>query len=254
MRDDAERSMPDACDRDAKEDRMFRARRESRGVMDRTLAAAAPVLEAGRSTMQALVTGGEALAAGRDALATQWRRSRRPSRPYLWLGAGALGGAVALAVGRKLLSLDGMGWGRRVDEVMVREVQTLPASATIAEAARRMRDNNVGVLPIVEGDRIRAVVTDRDLVVRGLATGLDPASARAVDCATREPIAARPDWSVDRALSTMAENQVGRLPVVDEEGRVIGIVTLSSLALRSYDQEEALDAARQVSLRSARAS
>jgi CBS domain-containing protein len=167
---------------------------------------------------------------------------------------GALGGAVALALGRTLLSLDGMAWGRRVDEVMVREVQTLPASATIAEAARRMRDYNVGVLPIVDGDRIRAVVTDRDLVVRGLATGLDPASARAVDCATREPIAARPDWSVDRALSTMAENQVGRLPVVDEEGRVIGIVTLSSLALRSSDPEETLDAARHVSLRSSKAS
>jgi CBS domain-containing protein len=248
------RSMREAGDRCAEEDRMLRARREGRGVVERTLAAAEPVLDAGRATVQALMTGGEALAAGRDALATQWRRNRRPSRPYLWLGAGALGGAMALALGRKLLSLDTMAWGRRVDDVMVRDVEMLPASATIAEAARRMRDHNVGVLPIVDGDRMRALVTDRDLVVRGVATGLDPASARAVECATREPIVARPDWSVDRALSTMAEHQVGRLPVVDGDGRVVGMVTLSSLALRSYDQEEALDAARHVSLRSAKAS
>src|SRR5262245_15219505 len=252
MRD--QRSASDACDRKAKEDRMLSTRRAGQGVMERTLAAAEPVLDAGRATVQALMTGGEALAAGRDALTTQWRRSRRPPRPYLWLGIGALGGAVALALGRKFLSLDAMGWGRRVDDVMVRDVQTLPASATIAEASRRMRDYNVGVLPIVEGERMRAVVTDRDLVVRGLATGLDPASARAIDCATREPIVARPDWSVDRALSTMAEHQVGRLPVVDDLERVVGIVTLSSLALRSEDQEEALDAARSVSLRSAKAS
>ena len=76
---------------------------------------------------------------------------------------------------------------------------------------------------------------------------------RVADVATHSLIAARPDWPVQRAMETMATHQIGRLPVIDENDRVIGIITLSSLALRSPQQTEALDTAKQVSRRSARA-
>ena len=135
---------------------------------------------------------------------------------------------------------------------MVRGVVTIEASATLVEAARRMREANVGVLPVVEDGAVRGVLTDRDLVVRAIAGEADPRATRVGDCATAEPLVAHTDWDADEALELMARHQVGRLPVVDVDDRPIGIVTLSSLALRAREDEDALAAAKEVSRRSAR--
>jgi CBS domain-containing protein len=168
-------------------------------------------------------------------------------REYLWLGLGGLLLLAARAWARKRR-------GRYVRNVMVSDVEAIESSATIVEAAQRMRDTNVGVLPIVEGGRIRGIVTDRDLVVRGLARGIDASSILVGQCATTQAVTVKADWSVDDALALMAEHQVGRLPVIDDENRVIGMVTLSSLARRARDQGQVLDTAKELSERSARAS
>jgi CBS domain-containing protein len=204
-------------------------------------------VDSGRQTMADLIDRSQAVVG-------DWlpRRSR-PFEPYLWFGAGVLAAAIAALLGRRAGRL-ALSQGSRVNDVMIEEVETIDASATLTDAAQKMRDANVGVLPVLEAGKVRGIVTDRDLVVRGMARGIEPSSIRVGDCATSEPIAARPDWSVDEALSAMAKHQIGRLPVVDESGRVLGIVTLSSLALRSRKEEGALDTAKQVSLRSARAS
>ena len=115
-----------------------------------------------------------------------------------------------------------------------------------------MRETNVGMLPIVEGDRLRAVLTDRDLVVRAVARQADLTATRAVQCATEQPVTARPDWNVDQALQIMAREQIGRLPVVDDEGRLVGVVTLGSLVLRGQEDTRALQTAKQVSRRAAK--
>jgi CBS domain-containing protein len=142
--------------------------------------------------------------------------------------------------------------GRKVGDVMVGDVLTIDASASLMEAAQRMRDGNVGVLPVTDDGHLRGVVTDRDLVVRGLAEGADPVSMRVGDCATWDIVCARRDSTIEEAMEVMAECQIGRLPVVDADNRVIGIVTLSSLALRSRKQDDALETAQEVSKRSAR--
>jgi CBS domain-containing protein len=90
-------------------------------------------------------------------------------------------------------------------------------------------------------------------VVRAVAQGSDPATMRVSECATSEPICARPEWDVDEAMRAMAECRIGRLPVVVDDGRLVGVVTLSSLALRSSEEEQALETAQSVSRRSARA-
>ena len=143
--------------------------------------------------------------------------------------------------------------GRSIGDVMVDDVLTIDASASLTEAAQRMRDGNVGVLPVVEDGRLRGIVTDRDLVVRGMAEGVDPDMMRVGECATWDIVCARRDSTIDEAMEVMAECQIGRLPVVDVDNRVIGIVTLSSLALRSRKQDDALETAQEVSKRSARA-
>ncbi len=168
---------------------------------------------------------------------------------YLWIGAGIVGAAVLAAMMR---SRGGMGGGRRVGDVMVRNVVTIEASATIQEAAQRMRESNIGVLPVVDNGRLRGVITDRDLVIRGVARGMDAAHTPIRYIATEDLACARADWDVEDAMQVMSDCQVGRLPVVDDAHRVVGIVTLSSLALRSREERETLHTAQEVSKRSAR--
>jgi CBS domain-containing protein len=205
----------------------------------------------------------EGLCIGREAMDRAvgrgqevWSRLRRPEPSYngngwLWF-AGGLTAALALIVGWRRAGA--LSWqGRCVDDVMVRNVQTIDAQMNLTQAAQRMRDANVGVLPVVDGGRLRGIVTDRDLVIRGMASGADPSSMRVSDVATHSLVAARGDWGIQRAMDTMSSHQIGRLPVIDDHDRVVGMVTLSSLALRSPQQNEALDTAKEVSRRSARA-
>jgi CBS domain-containing protein len=168
-----------------------------------------------------------------------------------WLGL-ALGSAALVRVARRRRRRGG-SWGR-IEDVMVGEVRTISASATLMDAAQTMRDANVGMLPVIDGEGVlRGLITDRDLVVRAMAQGADPTKTLVAECATRDLVCARRDSPIEEALEVMGECQIGRLPVVDFDNRVIGIVTLSSLALRSRDDEaEALHTAQAVSRRSAR--
>jgi CBS domain-containing protein len=139
-----------------------------------------------------------------------------------------------------------------VKDVMIQDVVTIDGGATLLQAAEMMRDANVGMLPVLAGDVLRGIVTDRDLVIRAMTRDVRPSEAYVGECLTEPPCCAEPDWSLDEAMEEMARQQVGRLPIVDAGGRVLGVVTLSSLALRSPKQQEALETAQEVSRRSAR--
>ena len=141
---------------------------------------------------------------------------------------------------------------RRVKDVMIRDVVTVDSGATLLDVAKKMRDGNIGMLPVTEGGAVRGIVTDRDLVIRAMTRDVRPSEVRVNECLSEPPRCAEPDWSVEEAMDEMATQQVGRLPVVDNSGAVIGVVTLSSLALRSAKREETLDAAQEVARRSAR--
>jgi CBS domain-containing protein len=228
---------------------MFKSRTlgaRTRDTVQEGLGLGREAIDIGREAME------RALGRGQEALGRVRRPQARSSgNGWLWFAGGMAAGMAALAGWRRGAMLP---WsGRTVGDVMVRNVQTIDASMNLTQAAQRMRDANVGVLPVVEGGRLRGIVTDRDLVIRGMASGVDPSSMRVSDVATHSLIAARPDWSVQRAMDTMASHQIGRLPAIDEHDRVVGMVTLSSLALRAPQQHEALESAKEVSRRSARA-
>jgi CBS domain-containing protein len=144
------------------------------------------------------------------------------------------------------------GKGKTVADVMVADVVTVEPSASLTDAARIMDQENVGMLPVVEDGRVRGVITDRDIVVRAVARGADPTTTRVQDCLTASLHLARPDWTTDEAMRRMADAQVGRLPVIDEAESLVGVVTLSSMAYRAPKKGEALEAAQEVSRRSAR--
>jgi CBS domain-containing protein len=141
-----------------------------------------------------------------------------------------------------------------VRNVMVPEVVTIEPSASLADAARVMKQANVGLLPVVDEGKVKGVITDRDIVVRGIAHGLDVSTTPVGDCLSIEVICAQPEWTSDEAMKAMGDAQIGRLPVVDAEERLVGIVTLSSMALRAPDKADALETAQEVSRRSARES
>jgi CBS domain-containing protein len=165
----------------------------------------------------------------------------------LWIGLGIIGAVVAVGLTRMARS-----GGRTVGEVMIEHPLTIAPTATLREAAELMREGNVGMLPVAAGGRLQGIITDRDVVVRAVARGADPSTVRVTECATGQAVAARPDWDIDQAMRVMADCQIGRLPVVDDGGRIVGVVSLSSLALRSAEDEEALETAQAVSRRSAR--
>jgi CBS domain-containing protein len=194
------------------------------------------------SRRRAMSTGREIMDAGREAM--------RATPAAVWLGAGLVSAAVSLGW---LAARRRRGAAQQVGDVMIRDVVTIEPDATLMEAAQRMRAANVGLLPVVDGHRLRGVITDRDLVVRAMADGAQPSTARVADYITHDVVAASPHWSMDNARQQMADRRIGRLPVIDTEGRLVGVVTLSSLVLRADGEDETLETAQEVSRRSSRA-
>jgi CBS domain-containing protein len=121
----------------------------------------------------------------------------------------------------------------KVREFMTPDVTTVPSSANLTEAARLMRDCDVGVLPVVDGGQITGVVTDRDIVIRGVASG--KADATVASVLTGNIVCLSPDDDARDAEQRMAEYNVRRLPVVDG-GRLVGIVSVGDLAVRTDEK------------------
>ena len=113
---------------------------------------------------------------------------------------------------------------KRVRDAMTANPRTVSRTASVVEAAMLMAGGNVGVLPVVDGDDILVgMVTDRDIVLRVVAEGRDPASTRIEEIATAAVSPAYPDEELDEAIEQMAYRQVRRLPVIEDD-RVVGIL------------------------------
>lgn len=118
----------------------------------------------------------------------------------------------------------------QIRDVMTKEPHILPASASLVDAARVMRDQDIGPVIVVEGDRVVGLVTDRDIVVRAVAEDRSPSATSLGDVASGDLATVSPDDSVDDAVRVMRERAVRRLPVV-EGGKPVGIVSLGDLAV-----------------------
>jgi CBS domain-containing protein len=119
--------------------------------------------------------------------------------------------------------------GKKVRDLMTKDPMCVSPSQSLAEAARILRDEDVGSLPVCEDDRVIGIVTDRDIVIRAVADGSDPRTTSVADVASREVQTVDPDENLDDALKVMASNQVRRLPVV-ENGRLVGVLAQADIA------------------------
>lgn len=125
----------------------------------------------------------------------------------------------------------------RVRDIMTASVDSIEAADTIAYAARRMAEDDVGILPILASGELVGVVTDRDIAVRAIARGLKPEAA--IHRIMSDQVATcSPDDDIETALLLMGREQIRRMPVCDERNRVVGIVTLADLANRDPDKRE----------------
>jgi CBS domain-containing protein len=122
-------------------------------------------------------------------------------------------------------------------EIMTDNAECARVDETLADAARKMRDLDVGALPICgEDDRLKGVVTDRDIVVRCVAEGVDPTSTSVSDLAEGKPVTIGADDPIDEALRTMIEHGVRRLPVIDGD-RLVGMVSQADVARETTPEQ-----------------
>jgi CBS domain-containing protein len=130
-----------------------------------------------------------------------------------------------------------MGQDHQIRELMTANPRAIEADKPVAEAAKMMRDEDVGLAPIVEGDRLVGTLTDRDIAIRVVAEGRDPESTTVREVASTELVTIDPDQSLDEALRLMAQHQVRRLPVVEEDGRLVGVLAQADVARHGDDSE-----------------
>jgi len=121
-----------------------------------------------------------------------------------------------------------------IRELMTQNPRTVSPDQTIRDAAQIMRDEDTGVVPITEGDSLVGVVTDRDIAIRAIAEGKD-GQTTVREVASQDIVTIDPQQELDEALRLMAQHQVRRLPVVEEDGKLVGIVSQADVARHGDD-------------------
>jgi CBS domain-containing protein len=121
-----------------------------------------------------------------------------------------------------------------VREIMTEGADSVEGSTTVLEVAKRLAAEDYGSLPICDGDKLQGMITDRDIVVKVLAEGKDPATTRVIDLVQGEVVTIGADDTVEQAMQTMSKHQVRRLPVIDGN-RMVGMLAQADLALSNDD-------------------
>ena len=133
----------------------------------------------------------------------------------------------------------------KVRDIMTADVATAHLDSSLREIAQLMRDEDTGAIPVLDGDELAGIITDRDIVLRCVAEGRDADDATAEDILSERLETVEPDSDVEEASQLMARRQIRRLPVV-EDGRLVGMVSLGDIAVKS-EENMASDALENVS-------
>jgi CBS domain-containing protein len=126
---------------------------------------------------------------------------------------------------------------KSIRDVMTTNPRTVETGASVVEAARLMKEEDVGIAPVVEGGRLVGAITDRDIVLRVVAAGKDPQSTTVREIASTDLVTVDPQQDLDEALRLMARHQVRRLPVVEEDGKLVGVLAQADVARESDEQK-----------------
>ncbi len=125
-----------------------------------------------------------------------------------------------------------------VADVMTRGVRSMAPADTLVKAAQAMEELNVSAIPVCDGDRLVGMVTDRDIVVRCVAQELNPQACKLADIMSGHVRTVRENDDVNEVLGEMASAQIRRMPVVDQQDRLVGIVSLGDIAAKSPQEQD----------------
>jgi CBS domain-containing protein len=117
-----------------------------------------------------------------------------------------------------------------ITDLMTESPRSVSTGSSIVDAAKLMREEDAGIAPITDGDRLVGVVTDRDIAIRVVAEGKDPQSTTVDEIASQKLVTIDPGQDLDEALHLMASHQVRRLPVVSDDGKLVGILAQADVA------------------------
>ena len=126
---------------------------------------------------------------------------------------------------------------KSIRDAMTSNPCSIDVGQSVAYAAKMMRDEDVGLAPIVEGDRLIGTLTDRDIAIRVVAEGRDPDATKVEDVASKDLVTIDPQQDLSEALRLMASHQVRRLPVVEEDGKLVGVLAQADVAQHATDEQ-----------------
>ena len=126
----------------------------------------------------------------------------------------------------------------RISEIMTRDPELIDPNSSIRDAAKRMKSEDIGALPIGENDRLIGMVTDRDIAIRAVADERDPSSTTVRDVMSEKIYYCFDDDDIEDAARCMADNRVRRLPILNRDKRLVGIVSLADIAQTGEDCEK----------------
>ncbi|MBK7705684.1 MAG: CBS domain-containing protein [Acidobacteria bacterium] len=137
----------------------------------------------------------------------------------------------------------------RCSEIMTKSVSTVTPEMSLYEVAKRMKDGDIGVLPVIEGEtgKLVGIITDRDIVVRVVAEGKLVRETLVGEVMSRDVFTAKPDDYAFEAIRTMGEKQVRRIPIVDDARILHGIVSIADIALEMEDEIEIAETLEEIS-------
>jgi CBS domain-containing protein len=135
----------------------------------------------------------------------------------------------------------------RIAEIMTRDPEVVPSDSTLQDAALKMQELDVGMLPISDGDRLVGTLTDRDITVRATAQGRNPTETQVREVMTPDVVYCFEDQDVSEAAKLMQERQIRRLPILNQEKRLVGIVSLGDVAVHSGAENVVSETIKQVS-------
>lgn len=124
----------------------------------------------------------------------------------------------------------------KIKDILTRNPEVIDPGATLCEAARKMKQYDIGMLPVCDGDRLVGSLTDRDLTIRAIADGADPLRTKVREVMTSKVCYCFEDSDVAEAARIMEEKKIRRLPVLNSQKRLVGILSIGDLAVRSHDE------------------
>jgi CBS domain-containing protein len=135
----------------------------------------------------------------------------------------------------------------QIKDIMTQGVETVSPDASIADAADRMRDLDIGALPVCDGVRLVGMLTDRDIIIRAVAQGCDSKTTRVSSCMSPDVLYCFQDEEVKEVEKVMQDKQVRRLPILDRDKQLVGIVAVADIATKANDAGETGRTVREIS-------